>query len=535
MTKQRSLKRIALIVSSGTFISKLGGLLRQLVIAGVFGIGAAYDAYNYAYIIPGFFLVLLGGINGPFHNSMVSVLSRTNKRESAYVISSVSTVVSIFLLLITTCIFIFADPLMHLIGPGLNENIHRMAVNQLRIMAPITLISGLIGIGFGALNANQEFFIPSISPLVSSLVLIILVGTIWWRDGALATGEKGAILLAFATLIGALMQWIIQLPALTKKRLLKLRISFNLRHSAVKEILQIIIPATFSSGMLQINVFTDLFFASGLLGAAAGLSYANFLIQAPLGLISNSILIPLLPALSELTNPNDRKSFIKRLRQGIMLTSTSMIALGAIYISLASPIVDLIYQRGAFDSNAVKLVSGLLIAYGLGMPAYLGRDLLVRVFYALGDAKTPFVLSSIGIFLNIIFDWVLIGGPTPWGNQSPFNLGAQGLVLATMFVNSVTCILLLLKLNSKLDGLPLIDWMNDFLKLCLAGFIGGIIALSLKTGILWPNNSMGSLLKVVVPGLASFSIFGLLGGRLMRVAEVQEILNLLQRRLFIFK
>ena len=133
-----------------------------------------------------------------------------------------------------------------------------------------------------------------------------------------------------------------------------------------------------------------------------------------------------------------------------------MVFLGSIFISLSTPIVILIYGRGSFNQNAIDVVSQLLIAYGIGMPFYLSRDLLVRVFYGIEDAKTPFRISIIAILLNLFFDWFLIGGTSPWGELSPINLGVNGLVFSTTFVNLFACILLLLKLNNKLDNLKII-------------------------------------------------------------------------------
>ena len=104
-----SLKRAAIIVTSGTLFSKLGGEARQLAIAFVFGIGTAYDAYNYAYVLPGFFLILLGGINGPFHNSMVTVLTQYKKEEGEYIFTTINTIISFLLLLITIIIFFNAE------------------------------------------------------------------------------------------------------------------------------------------------------------------------------------------------------------------------------------------------------------------------------------------------------------------------------------------------------------------------------------------------------------------------------------------
>ena len=491
----RSLKGIALVVTLGTLFSKFGGLLRQFVIAAAFGVGAAYDAYNYAYVLPGFLLILLGGINGPFHSAMVSVLSRRPKAEGAYILAALNTSVSALLLLVTAVLVVGADPLVTLVGPGLSPELHAIAATQLQVMAPMALLAGLIGLGFGSLNAADEFWIPAISPLMSSLALIAGVGLLWWQLGqdiALpAAAMTGGVVLAAATLVGALLQWLIQLPALMRQGLVRFQLVWDWRHPGVREVWRVMGPATLSSGMLQINVFTDLFFASGLVGAAAGLGYANLLVQTPLGLISNALLVPLLPTFARLTAPEDRPQLIHRIRQGLMLSTASMLPLGGLFIALGAPIVALIYERGAFDAQAVQLVTGLLMAYGLGMPAYLGRDVLVRVFYALGDGTTPFRLSAAGIGLNVLFDWLLVGGPTPWGDQSPFNFGAPGLVLATVAINVLTCAVLLLVLQRRLQGLPLRQWGLDAGRLLLAAGLAGFSAWGLMAGVAWPDSWMG--------------------------------------------
>ena len=529
----RSLKSIAAVVTSGTLVSKIGGLIRQLVIAGAFGVGAAYDAYNYAYVLPGFFLVLLGGINGPFHNGVVSVLSRKSKKEATYVLCAINTLTSLVLIILTAILLFAANPIINIVGPSLNPDIHKIAVIQLQIMAPITLLAGLIGIGFGSLNANDEFLIPAISPVISSCVVITFVGIFWAHQGKIVESQQlaifGGVTLAVATLIGAFMQWLIQIPALKRKGLNKFKLIWDWSHPGVKEVLKIIGPATLSSGMLQINVFTDLFFASGILGAAAGLSYANFLIQAPLGLISNALLIPLLPTFAKLTSIENRVQLIARLRQGLMLSTASMIALGAIFIALSSPIVTLIYSRGAFESSAIELVAGLLIAYGLGMPFYLGRDLLVRVFYALGDGITPFRMSAIGIGLNVVFDWILVGGPTPFGNQMPFNFGASGLVLATVAINFLTCTILLGKLNNRLGGLPLRNWSIDGLKLLLSGLVSGCTAWVINTRINWADGFISQSLGIMIAIGTSLYVFFLLA-KTLKVKEVKELIKIFQEK-----
>ena len=138
----KSIKEIAFVVSLGTLLSKFGGMARQLVIAGAFGISAAYDAYNYSYIIPGFFLVLLGGINGPLHNSMVTLLADKNKVDSRLFINSINNILTLILLLISFFVFFLSDSLINLIGPSLSPEIKDIASAQLKIMSPIIISRG---------------------------------------------------------------------------------------------------------------------------------------------------------------------------------------------------------------------------------------------------------------------------------------------------------------------------------------------------------------------------------------------------------
>ncbi|MFN7716919.1 MAG: murein biosynthesis integral membrane protein MurJ, partial [Pseudanabaenaceae cyanobacterium] len=316
---KRSLAKIAGIVAAATLLSKVFGLLRQVAIAAAFGVGPAYGAYNFAYVIPGFLLILLGGINGPFHSAIVSVLSKRPPKESAMVIETITTLVVGILLVVTVLLVIFAQPMLYLTAPGLFaslpevlanggtaasfailEQTKQIAITQFQIMAPLAMLAGLIGIGFGTLNATDQYWLPSVSPLFSSVTVLMGVGglMLWFGDKITAPENAlvGGAVLAWATLAGAVLQWLIQLPAQWKSGMGGLRLRFNFGQPAVREIMKIMGPATFSSGMLQINVWTDLFFASFIPNASAAVSamgYAGLLIQTPLGILSNVILVPL--------------------------------------------------------------------------------------------------------------------------------------------------------------------------------------------------------------------------------------------------
>ena len=145
----RSFAEIAGIVAAATLISKVFGLVRQQAIAAAFGVGAAATAYSYAYIIPGFLLILLGGVNPALHSAVVSVLAK-RKREnvSAPLVETVTTIVSIVLLVVTLAQIFLADTIIDLVGHGLTANVRDIAVKQMQIMSPMALFSGLIGIGF---------------------------------------------------------------------------------------------------------------------------------------------------------------------------------------------------------------------------------------------------------------------------------------------------------------------------------------------------------------------------------------------------
>tara|TARA_Y100001968_G_scaffold7149_1_gene6155 strand:- start:217 stop:867 length:651 start_codon:yes stop_codon:yes gene_type:complete len=211
-----------------------------------------------------------------------------------------------------------------------------------------------------------------------------------------------------------------------------------------------------------------------------------------------------------------------------------MIFLGSIFISLSTPLVVLIYGRGSFNQNAIEVVSQLLIAYGIGMPFYLLRDLLVRIFYGMEDAGTPFRISCIAIVLNLFFDWFLIGGISPWGELSPLNLGVNGLVLSTTFVNFFACTFLLLSLNKKLDNFSLYKIVYQITKIILIGFISGISSFLLFKIIYIPYGPINLLIKILISFGVSFIVFYLLA-IIFKIDYLNDLNKFLKEKLFLFK
>lgn len=522
----RSLAGIAGIVAVATLISKIVGLVREQVVAAAFGVGTITNAYAYAYNIPSFLFILLGGINGPFHSALVSVLAKRDKSEAAPLVESITTLISLILLLVTLILIVFAEPLIYLQAPGLDEQTKASAVQQLQIMAPLAVFGGLIGIGFGTLNASGQYWLPSISPLLSSITVIIGGGWLFWFLGAQINAPQyislGGTVLAGGTLAGAVLQWLAQVGAQSKSGMGKLRLRFNWRIPGVKDVLQVLIPATLSSGMLYINFYTALWFASYIPNAAAAMRYANFLVITPLGVISNMILVPFLPEFARLAAPENWSELKLRIRQGLMLTALTMLPMTAIFISLANPVIRLIYERGTFEAKDTQIVVPLLMAYGLGMFFYLGRDVLVRVFYALGDGETPFRVSIINIFLNAILDYFLVK-----------SFSTPGLIFATIFVNIASMVVLLWILNRRLNSLPLGEWGLILFQLTgiaiASGVASWIINLEWEKSI-GSNNFLLQVLQLSLTSSIALIIFAVLAMQL-KLPEVDMLASRIRQKL----
>jgi putative peptidoglycan lipid II flippase len=532
LSKPKSITAIATIVAIATLLSKLAGLVRQVALAAAFGTQPVIDAYNYAYVIPGFLLILLGGINGPFHSAIVSALAKREQRDAGPLVETITTLISLILIGLCVLLFFFADPLINLTAAGLNDTTHQLAVQQLRIMTPMALLAGLIGIGYGTLSSADMYWLPSISPLLSSITVVLGIGWLWLTLGKDLLNPEHAVLggavLAGSTLAGAVLQWLVQIPPQWKAGLGTLRPRFDFKRDGVAEVMKVLGPATFSSGTLQINVWVDLFFTSSIAGAAASMGYANLLVQTPLGILSSMLLVPMLPVFARLAAPENWPELKGRIRQAMMLTALSMLPLGALMIGLANPIVKLVYERGAFNAQSVTMTTGLLMSYSFGMFVYLGRDMMVRVFYALGDGDTPFRLSLINILLNVFFDWFF---------AKVLGWDAPGIVLSTVMVNFISLVVFWLILNRRLRGLPSRALGFSILGVGLASIGGGFAGAFTSVGLQSFWSAAGLIpqaIQLALSGIVGVSAFMLLTWP-MQLPEMRTLTRKITQRLPFFK
>ncbi|WP_310482878.1 murein biosynthesis integral membrane protein MurJ [Chamaesiphon sp. VAR_48_metabat_403] len=531
----KSIASIAGIVAAATLISKVFGLVRQVALAAAFGNGIVVEAFTYAYAIPGFLLILLGGMNGPFYSAIVSVLAKEkDKSQTAPIVETITTIVGIILLGVSILIFCFASNAIDLSAPNLIHTgdiargtlVRQSAIEQLQIMSAMAVLAGFIGIGFGTLSSADFYWLPSISPLLSSAATIIGVGILAMYLGSNIGLPEYAMLggkvLAGTVLIGAILQWLMQVVTQWRFGLGTIKPRLEWRRQGVQDVLKILGPATFSSSTLQINLFIDNAFASGIVGAASAMQYSGMLIQTPLGIISNVILASLLPEFSRLTDPDNWTQLKDRIRQGLILTGIAMMPLSAVMIALAFPIVQTVYQNGAFKTQDSLLVGSILIASSLGMSIFLARDILVRVFYALGDGSTPFKISMVNIFFNFLFDYLF------W---KPF--GAAGITLSTVCINLISFSVMLFLLNRRLNGLP---W-RGFLPL------GGIFLASLFTGgITWGvsygwqqfipvSNKITLLIQLALSGGIGFGVYIAIVSQ-FKLPEFDKFAGQIKRKIF---
>ena len=250
--------------------------------------------------------------------------------------------------------------------------------------------------------------------------------------------------------------------------------------------------------------------------------FANFIALTPLGIISNVILVPFLPVFSRLAAPENWQELKVRIRQGIFLSALTMLPFTAIFVSLALPIVKLVYQRAEFDANAANFVAPLLAVYGLGMFFYLGRDVLVRVFYALGDGETPFRISIINIFLNVVFDYFLVKA-----------FAAPGLVLATISVNLTSMVIFLWILHYRLHGLPLLNWSKNLFALIIASAIAGLTSWGVSQGFertIGSDNLLLLFLELGTATLVAIAIFIIIAMQL-KLPELDMLISRIRQKI----
>lgn len=457
----KGLLGVASAIALVTLLSKAVGFGRELAIAAVFGADVGKDAYTIAYIIPSFSLVMLGGLTGPFHTATQKVIATLRQQgrdgEVAGVVAAIAVLVTLVMGALSVVAYLGAPWLVRAVAARASDPVFVLAVEQLRVMAPLIVLGGWIGILCGISNDQGDYARPSLSPLVASLAVIAAV--LWRAD---------PMLLAWGTLVGGVGQVLLQAPAAW--RLWRTRPAdagrVDLRHPEVKGIWGVLLPACVSSTIGTISVIIGTNFASSLpAGSISAFDFANKLIQLPLGILMTALLIPLFPLLTQAAVASDRPELFRRMNQGLATIGLATFPLIALFVAASEPVVAVVFQRGAFDAADTRLTAVVLAICALGIWTYAARDLMIRVFYALDDGRTPLLVSLASLGVTVAAMAAVIG---------PF--GLNGLAAATAGVTVFNCALIAVLLRRKLGELPLGGSAPVVGKAAVAAGVAGLAA-----------------------------------------------------------
>lgn len=526
VTEHRLNTRAAGTVAAAVLCSRILGLLRELIFAAFFGAGRNMDAFITAFRAPNLLRDLFA--EGALSTAFVTVFSKKIAVEgdsSAWKLASkVAALTTVFMSLITLLGILGASLLIGILAPGFSVEKAQLTILLCRIMFPFILLVSLAALVMGMLNAKGIFGAPAMASSffnLGSIVGGVFFG--WWLDPSFR--EKALIGLALGTLLGGLLQLIVQLPSLRKVGFF-FRPDFHWRDAGVRAVLVLMVPAVIAGSAVQVNVMINSIFASWLGdGPISWLSYAFRLMQLPLGVFGVAVATVTLPIISKLAANGEavcfRETLAKAMRLAVFLTIPSAVGL----ILLASPIIGLIYQRGKFDLADTAHTAEALRFYALGLVGYSCVKVLSPAFYALDRKWTPMLISFLSIGLNLLLNWLLI---------FYFGLGYRGLALSTALSACFNFGMLYFIMRRHMKGLETMR----FISTAMRSFVSALAMAAVCWGLLhmasaWLYSShlllqAVSLLSVI--GIAILCYLGMCW--LLGVEETRSALNIFPHKIF---
>ncbi len=393
------------VVGIAVMFSRVLGLIREQIFAGLFGAGFAYDAFVVAFRIPNLLRDLFG--EGALSAAFVTVFSQYDERydaEQTYrLASNVLSFFAVFISILVLIASLFAENIVTLLAPGFNSIPGKVELTATltRIMLPFLLLISLSAVVMGMLNTRGRFFIPSLASsffnlgsIVGGLSLVYILPHY---------GIEPIIGMAIGTLTGGLLQLLIQLPTLRRTGF-RYRPQLNLKDPGLIRVLKLMIPATIGLSAVQLNIFINTNFAASCgEGSVSWLNYAFRLVQLPIGMFGVALSIAVLPVFGRLTANRDISGLKETLASSLSMVFCLTIPAAAGLIMLADPIIGIIFERGAFTSADTSATAHALSFYAIGLFAYSANKLLVPAFYALDDTKYPVMGSFLSVAINIAF------------------------------------------------------------------------------------------------------------------------------------
>ena len=452
--------RAAGVVSGATLLSRILGFVRDLIIARAFGAGTATDAFFAAFRIPNMLRELLG--EGALSAAFIPVFTEAftkRGRESAWRLAwTILTLLALLLVLISIAGILLAPWLVRLIAPGFQaipSKLH-LAIYLTRLMFPYILFIGVAALFMGILNSQGHFATPALSP---SILNIAMIGCALFLTPYV---DPPILALAIGVLIGGVGQLLIQIPVVWRRGMGAHR-GFDLSDPAVGRISRLMTPGVAGLAITQVNVFIGTLLASLMgEGGISILYYAFRLIQLPIGVFGVAIATAAFPAMARQAANRSLgevgATVAYAIRLVLFVTLPAMIGLMVFRI----PIVQLLFERGAFDRTVTLATAEVVLFYAFGLGAYVSNRILVPAFYSLQDTATPVKIGMVAVTVNIASSLLLMRP-----------MGLAGLALATSLSSFVNLGLLLIVLRRRLGQLPGLSFRS------LAPLGGAAIAMAL--------------------------------------------------------
>jgi len=472
MDEKRHIARAAGLMSIATFISRILGYVRDVVLAFYFGATGHSDTFFIAFRIPNLLRELFA--EGSMSAAVIPVLSEYQQKEgfdeTKKLVSITFTFVLVVVGIITVLGVIFAPAIVSVIAPGFIKIPEKFELTVLltRIMFPFLLFISLSALLMSALNTRRIFFVPALAPAMLNIAIIVTIFI-------LAQSLKEPIVsVAIGVALGGFVQFAFQMPSSIKEGY-SFRLDYNFRHHGLIKIGKLVVPATLGMAVNQINIVVSSILASFLVGGSITyLFYSMHLIQFPIGIFGVAMGMAVLPSLSKHALAGDierlREDFSFSLRLLFFLTIPAMAGL----IALREPIVSTLFQRGRFDYLATRGTAEALLFYSLGIWSMVGVRVVAAAFYSMQNTKTPARVAVVALATNVILSLFLMGP-----------LSYKGLAFANALASSVNFVLLFYFLRKKLERIGAEKIIRSFVKISFASIFMGIAGWFLLHGELW--------------------------------------------------
>ena len=437
---RRSIKGSTAIFALWTAVSRVIGLVREVVAAAIFGTSGAINAFVVAFQVPNLLrsLVADSALSAAFVPAFTELEERGEHAAARRLAGSLAGIITLGLGLLTLVAVIAAPWVMPIFAPGLPPQFENELVTLSQIIFPIVILLGLTGLVTAILQAAGEFASSAFVPVLWNLVIIAALAVMTPQ----LDSESRIYAYGVGVLVGTLAQLLYLLPDLRGKGPFPRSFDFANRH--MRRVLTMMVPVTIALGLININLVVDTGFASLIDGdeSIRAIDAAFRLYILPQGIFSVAISTVLFPAISRLAANGDVRGLRKTVARGMRQIFFMLLPASAFLMVLAEPVVRLVFQRGEFDAQSTALTGSALFAFTLGL-VFNGASLLViRAFFAIQKPWLPTKVALGGVILNAVLDAIL---------YRP--LGTKGIPLATSITSLVTFLALAYLLSRELGGL----------------------------------------------------------------------------------